>query len=210
MHLPDGYLAAPVWATLDVFGAGVVGLSVAWLRGRLPEDAPPRMGVLGAFVFAAQVINVPVAFGTSGHLLGGVLVAGLLGPVAAGVVMAAVFVIQCLVFQDGGLTALGANFVNMGLVGAYGGWALLSVLRRVLPRDAAVFAAAWASVVATSALVAVELALSDVVALAPSLAAMTAVHAVIGLVEGAVTVAAVRFVERVRPELLAGTVLARR
>lgn len=212
MHLPDGFLSPPVWAALDVVALGTLAVSVHRVRDRLPEAVVPRMGMLGAFVFAAQLVNVPVAAGTSGHLLGGVLVASLVGPEAAALVMASVFVIQCLLFQDGGILALGANVVNMGLTGTIGGYWLLRGGLAVAPprwRDAVVFGAAWLTVVTSSALVSVELALSGTVPLVPSLVAMVTVHAAIGVVEGAITVAVVRFVERVRPEVLDGTPLAR-
>lgn len=213
MHLPDGFLSPPVWAALDVLAVGTVAGCAVQLRRNVPEEVVPRMGMLGAFVFAAQMVNVPVGVGTSGHLLGGVLVAAMVGPAAATIVMTAVFVTQCLLFQDGGILALGANIVNMGVSGTIGGYLLLRGLIRVVPRrlrDGVVFGAAWFTVVCTSALVSIELALSGTVPLGPSLTAMVAVHAVIGLVEGAITVAVVRFVERVRPEVLIGTPLADR
>lgn len=211
MHLADGFLSPPIWASFDALAFGTLGLCAWRLRGELPESRVPRMGMLGAFVFAAQMVNVGVASGTSGHLLGGVLVATLVGPEAATLVMAAVFVIQCLLFQDGGILALGANVVNMGLSGTIGGYLLLRGLLRVVPerlRDAALFAAAWFTVTGTSALVSVEMAASGTVPLGPSLVAMVSVHALIGLLEGAVTVAVVRFVRRVRPAVLEDTVLA--
>lgn len=210
MHLPDGFLSPPVWAGLDGLAVLTLGVCVVRLRGRLPEQAVPRMGMLGAFVFATQMVNVPVAAGTSGHLLGGVLVAALVGPAAATLVMASVFAIQCLLFQDGGILALGANVVNMGLSGTIGGYYLLRLLLRVLParlRDVGVFGAAWFTVVASSALVSLELTASGTVPLVPSLVAMVGVHSLIGLVEGSITVAVVRFVERARPEVLVGTPL---
>lgn len=209
MHLPDGFLSPPVWAALDLLAVGSLAGCLARLRS-VPDEVPPRMGMLGAFVFSAQLVNVPIAAGTSGHLIGGVLVASLVGPAAGTVVMAAVLAVQCLVFQDGGLLALGANLVNMGLTGTIGGYALLALGRRAIPRDLAVFAAGWASVMASAALVSVELWASGTAPLAASLAAMLGVHALVGALEGAVTVAVVRFVERARPELLAGTVLERR
>lgn len=209
MHLPDGFLSPPVWIALDLLAIGTIGGCVARLRRTLPEAAVPRMGMLGAFVFAAQLVNVPVAAGTSGHLLGGVLVAALVGPEAATITMAAVFITQCLLFQDGGLLALGANLVNMGLSGTIGGWLALRVLRMGPPwsRDFAVFVAAWLAVVMSSVMVSVELALSGTAPLGPSLVAMVGVHAVIGLLEGAVTLAVVRFVARARPATLDGTLL---
>lgn len=209
MHLPDGFLSPPVWASLDALAlVTVAGCTAALQRQDLPEETVPRMGMLGAFVFAAQMVNVPVGAGTSGHLLGGVLVASLVGPYAATLVMAAVFLLQCLLFQDGGILALGANVINMGLSGTLGGYLLLRVLLRWSPsRDLAVFLAAWLSVVGSSALVSVELALSGAAPLTLSLVAMVGVHALIGLVEGSITLAVVRFVARVRPETLTGTPL---
>ncbi|MBT3219962.1 MAG: energy-coupling factor ABC transporter permease [Proteobacteria bacterium] len=211
MHLPDGFLSPPVWGALGLVAVATLGVCVVRVRRDMPEDMVPRMGMLGAFVFAAQMVNIPVAAGTSGHLLGGVLVASLLGAEAATLVMASVFVIQCLLFQDGGMLAMGANIVNMGLTGTIGGFLLMcAALRVVKPRyrDLAVFGAAWFTVVATSALVSLELTASGVVPLVPSLVAMVSIHAVIGLIEGAVTVGVIRFLERVRPEVLDDTPLA--
>ena len=180
MHLPDGFLSPPVWIATDLLAVATLAACVRRLKRTLPDEIVPRMGMLGAFVFAAQLVNVPVAAGTSGHLLGGVLVGSLVGPEAATLVMASVFFIQCLLFQDGGILALGANIVNMGVVGGFVGY-----------------------------YVSVELGLSGTVPLTPSLFAMVGVHALIGLVEGGITVAVVRFVERVRPETLEGTALQR-
>ncbi len=212
MHLPDGFLSPPVWIATDLLAVATLAACVRRLKRTLPDEIVPRMGMLGAFVFAAQLVNVPVAAGTSGHLLGGVLVASLVGPEAATLVMASVFFIQCLLFQDGGILALGANIVNMGLSGTIGGYWLMRGLMRLTParaRDAALFVAAWFTVLGSSALVSVELGLSGTVPLTPSLFAMVGVHALIGLVEGGITVAVVRFVERVRPETLEGTALQR-
>ena len=210
MHLPDGFLSPPVWLAADAVAFATLAACVHRLKGQLPEEVVPRMGMLGAFVFAAQMVNVPVAAGTSGHLLGGVLVASMIGPEAATLVMASVFIIQCLLFQDGGILALGANIANMGLSGTLGGYAVLAGLLRLgLARDLALFGAAWFTVVGSSALVSVELGLSGTAPLLPSLIAMVGVHALIGILEGAITVSVVRFVERVRPETLDGTPLHR-
>src|SRR4029077_16067991 len=112
MHIPDGFLSMPVWGTLDVVSAP----AVAWVARRAQRDRKdhriPLLGVMGAFVFAAQMINFPVGPGTSGHLVGGALLAIVLGPAAAALVMTAILVLQALVFQDGGVLALGANVFN--------------------------------------------------------------------------------------------------
>ncbi len=206
MHIPDGFLTVPVWAPLAAASVGVVTFAAHRTHATLDQERVPLMGVMGAFVFAAQMINVPVAGGTSGHLLGSVLLAVLLGPHVATLVMASVFVVQCFLFQDGGFTSLGANLFNMGIVGTYGGYYLYRGVRLVLPRRpgsyAAVMLACWLSVVGASVLVAVELSLSGIVAFVPCLIAMAGVHALIGLFEGAITVAVLSFLVRVRPDLL--------
>src|ERR1700752_1929352 len=115
MHIPDGFLSPPVWATLDVLSVPAAG----WMARRAQRDTEdrkiPLMGVMGAFVFAAQMINFPIPLGTSGHLVGGALLTIVLGPAAASVVMTAILAVQALVFQDGGIMALGANVLNMAL-----------------------------------------------------------------------------------------------
>ena len=139
----------------------------------------PLMGVLSAFIFAAQMINFPVMGGTSGHLLGGVLAAVLLGPWAGAVVIASVLIFQCLVFQDGGLTALGANILNMALAGTLGGYFIYRVIAKLLGGRRGIVtgavAAAWLSVVAAASLCALELALSGTSPLGLVLPAMAAV-----------------------------------
>jgi cobalt/nickel transport system permease protein len=162
------------------------------------------MGVLGAFVFAAQMINFPVPGGTSGHLLGGVLLSLLLGPAVGSVVLFCVFVVQALLFQDGGITVLGANFINMGLSGTLGGWLIVRLAakgRSGLYRDSVIFMACWLSVVLGSLLVAGQLWLSGNAPLIPVMVTMGSVHAFIGLGEGLITVACLRFLLSARPSL---------
>ncbi|MBI4575703.1 MAG: energy-coupling factor ABC transporter permease [Planctomycetes bacterium] len=200
MHIPDGLLAPEVWLPLAGVAAAGCALAARRTASTLDDRRVPLMGVLGAFVFAAQMVNFPVGPGTSGHLAGGVLLAALLGPAAAALVMACVLVLQCLLFADGGLTALGANVVNLALLAVYGGHLLRRVLLRVLPESAATFLAAWASVVTAAAAVALEAAASGH-RLEAWLPLMVGVHAVVGLGEGAITVAALRAVRVARPDL---------
>jgi cobalt/nickel transport system permease protein len=163
------------------------------------------MGVMAAFIFAAQMLNFPVVGGTSGHLLGGVLAAVLLGPWAGAIVIAVVLVVQCLIFQDGGLTALGANILNMSFVGTMGGWAVFVLLKLALGKKgvlAAVAVAAWISVIMASAACALELALSGTVAAAVVFPAMLGIHALIGIGEAVITTLAVSFVLKTRPDLM--------
>jgi cobalt/nickel transport system permease protein len=207
MHLPDHFLSPSIALGLDVVAAGAVAVAARRARRSLDEQDAPLLGLLGALVFAAQMVNLPVGGGTSGHLLGGVLVASVLGPAAGTLVMASVFLMQCLLFQDGGLLALGANFLNMGLVGTVGGYYLARFFTRCFPsraaRSACVFAASWISIVAASALVAVQLWLSGTAPLGPVLVAMLSWHALIGLLEGAITTSALSLLARARPALLA-------
>src|SRR5437899_12228386 len=121
MHIPDGFLSTPVWATLDLAAAPAVGYFARRAQG-LEQSKVPLLGVMGAFLFAAQMINFPVGVGTSGHLVGGALLACTLGPAAASVVMCAILAIQALVFQDGGILALGANVFNMAIAGVLAGY----------------------------------------------------------------------------------------
>ncbi len=206
MHIPDGFLDVKTWAALDVASAGILGLSSYKAARKLQEKAVPLMGVTAAFIFAAQMLNFPVAGGTSGHFLGGVLAAVLLGPWAGFIVMAAVLIIQALVFQDGGILALGANAFNMGLVAAMGGYLVYFATTRLIKGRGGIlagsFIAAWLSVVAASLACAVELAVSGTAPLSVTLPVMVSVHAVIGLGEGIITALAVGLVLAARPDLV--------
>ena len=135
MHIPDAVLSPAVAAATSVVAAGGLAVCLWKLKHHLAERTPVLMGVMSAFVFAAQMVNFPLyPLPISGHLLGGVLSAVLLGPWAGAVVIAAVLIVQCLLFGDGGVTALGANFVNMGLIGSIGGYAIYAPLRRAMRR----------------------------------------------------------------------------
>jgi cobalt/nickel transport system permease protein len=165
------------------------------------------MGVMAAFIFAAQMFNFQVVGGTSGHLLGGVLAAVLLGPWAATLVMASVIAVQALVFQDGGLVVMGANIFNMGIIGTLGGFYLYRAIAAALggERRARIPAAAiagWASVVTGSVAMSLELAASETIALQIAVPAMVGVHLLIGIGEALITAAAVGFIAATRRDLL--------
>ncbi len=205
MHIPDGYLSTPVLVGMDMVAAGVVAYGVKAVEKRLGERQVPALAVTAAFIFAAQMINVPVPGGTSGHLLGGVLAAILLGPWAAVLVMATVIATQCFLFGDGGITALGANVFNMGILSTIGGYAVFRAGSAVLGegrRSTTVFLAAWVSTLLGALATALQLAASGTAAPALLLPTMLAVHAVIGVLEGAVTVAALSALSVTRPDLL--------
>jgi cobalt/nickel transport system permease protein len=207
MHIPDGLLAPPVTAAAGALAAGGFGYALHRLKRTLGERTTVLMGIMSAWVFAAQMVNFPVGPGVSGHLLGGVLAAVTLGPWAGAGVIGAVLLVQCLLFNDGGLLALGANFVNLGLVGAIGGYAIYAPIRRAIGGRTGVLVgamvAAWCSVLLASVAFSVELALSGRVRdFRRILGWMTLVHAVIGVGEAVITGLVLRFVLLTRPDLI--------
>ncbi len=206
MHLPDGFVDVRTGLAAGALAIAGVGVALREAGRSLPRRKVPLMGLAAATVFAAQMINFPVAGGTSGHLLGAALTAVLLGPSAAVVVMTCVLVVQCLVFADGGITALGANVFNMAVVGSLGGWAIYAGLRRILPGPRGLLAAAafagWASTVLAALCCAGELALSHRAPAGLVFPAMTGIHVLIGLAEATITAVVLAAVARSRPELL--------
>jgi cobalt/nickel transport system permease protein len=209
MHIPDGFLSPEVAAGTAVVAAGAVGVGLRRAGTRLDDRLVPLLGVTGAFVFAAQMLNLPVAGGTSGHFLGAALATVLLGPWLATLVLAVVLATQSFVFADGGVSALGANIVDMGVLGALVVGGLMLAARRLLPQRRAVLlciagAGAWLAVVAGAAGTAACLALSGTVPLGTVLPAMLAVHVVIGVGEAVVTVAALSALMATRPDLIGG------
>jgi cobalt/nickel transport system permease protein len=208
MHIPDGFLSGEVAIATSVGGAAAVAVAVRRAERTLDERRVPLLGVTAAFVFAAQMLNFPVAGGTSGHVLGAALAAILLGPWLACLVMAVVLAAQALVFADGGITALGANVLNMGVLGALLAGGVVVAGRRLLGPSRAVLMAlaatsAWLAVMAGAVATSLELALSGTVPLATVLPPMVAVHTLIAAGEAAVTVAAVSAVLATRPDLVA-------
>ncbi|MCC6683295.1 MAG: PDGLE domain-containing protein [Phycisphaeraceae bacterium] len=211
MHIPDGFLNAATAATMGGLSAASLGLALFEAKRRLEPKRVPMLGLSAAFVFAAQMLNFPVAGGTSGHLIGGTLTAVLLGPSAAVVVISAVLIVQCFLFADGGVTALGANIFNMAVIGGVVGWLIYRGIRMLLPRKPddlfatllAAMVAAWCSTVLASVFCAAQLAASGTVAWKLALLAMAGVHMLIGVGEGLITAAALAAVAATRPELLA-------
>ena len=196
MHIPDGFLSPPVWATLDAVSLPAVGLIARRAQRDTEEATVPLLGVMGAFVFAAQMINFPVGLGTSGHLVGGALLAMVLGPSAAVVVMTAILVIQAFVFQDGGVMSLGANIFNMALAGVFAGY-LPYRYWGASPRGrkAAIFAGGTLSVLVSACLALTQLAISGV-PLRRWLPVSMVLFVVSAILEGAITVAALGAIER--------------
>jgi cobalt/nickel transport system permease protein len=206
VHIPDGFLDTKTAVAAGALAAAGLGVALRRARLHLPPRRVPLLGLTAAFVFAAQMINFPVAGGTSGHLIGAVLAAVLLGPSAAVIVISAVLIVQCLMFADGGISALGANIFNMGIIGGVGGWAVYYLVSRLVKGlfgcvVAAAFAA-WCSTVMASVACAGELASSHTVRWAVALPAMAGVHILIGIGEGLITALVLVAIARTRPELV--------
>ena len=210
MHIPDGFINAGTSAGAALIAAGGVTVAVKKTSRYLDDKRVPIAGLTAAFVFAVQMLNFPVAAGTSGHLLGGALAAILVGPWAGALCVTVVLVVQAF-FADGGITALGLNVLDMAFVTALGGYAIFLGLRKVFPneRSSVVVAsgiAAGISVVLSALVFVIQFAIGGNVdlALGSVLAAMVGVHTLIGLGEGIITAATVGLVLSVRPDLVYG------
>jgi cobalt/nickel transport system permease protein len=211
VHVPDGFLDAPTSVATGVVAAVGIGLALRGARRELDDRTAPLAGLVATFVFATQMLNFPVASGTSGHLLGGALAAVLVGPSTGLLCMAVVFLVQCLLFADGGITALGTNISLMGIVTVVVGWAVFRGAQAVLPKKVSMVAPAAAA----AALVSVPVASMVFVALYAAggtvdiplgqlTTAMVGVHTLIGIGEAAITFLAVGSIVAVRPDLVYG------
>jgi cobalt/nickel transport system permease protein len=201
MHIPPGFLKPEIWIPMTGVTAAGVGYALKKTGAAVDERRTPVMGVMAAFIFAAQMVNFPVAGGTSGHLIGSALAAAIFGIWPAMVIMASVLLIQGFLFQDGGLDALGANIFNMGIWGCLVSGAVIGIGRKLNSRVflPSVALGAWLSVVGAAALCAIQLGLSGTSPLGIVLPAMMGIHAIIGVFEGIVTVLALRFIYAVNP-----------
>ena len=198
MHIPDGFLAPPVWITLDLVCLPTIGWMARQARRDTDDRKIPLLGVMGAFVFAAQMIDFPVGLGTSGHLVGGALLAVALGPAAACIVLTAILAIQAFVFQDGGIVVLGANVFNMAIAGVLAGY-LPSRLWGSRWRSVALVAGGALSVLVSACLALAELLISGVRMPGQLLFISMGLFLANALIEGAITLAAVRAIERLNP-----------
>ena len=207
MHIPDGFLDTKTAAATAVLSLCGVGYALRRVRRELPPRRIPLLGLAAAFLFVAQMVNFPVLAGTSGHLVGGVLVAALLGPSAAVVVVTTVLVVQCFLFGDGGITALGANVFNMAIVDSVSGYAIYRATSGIVPglrgRIAAVAFAGWCSTLIASITCAGELAWSGTVSWQAAFSAMAGVHMLIGVGEGLISALVYLGIARTRPDLAA-------
>ncbi len=205
LHIPDGFLNLVVSLIFWALTIIAVGIAISKTNKALGEKQVPLMGIMAAFIFAAQMLNFPVAGGTSGHFLGGALAAIVLGPWAGILVMTAVISVQAILFQDGGLLVMGANIFDMGVLTAIIGFGLYRIVSGSANKTlklAVAGAAAWLSTVAAALLTALQLWISGTSSLQVVMPAMLGVHVLIGIGEALITVAALAFIMQARPDLL--------
>ena len=204
MHIPDGFI--PLWQCAIYYVILIVALylSLRWARKNLDEKMVPLMAVLAAGIFAIMSMNVPIPWGTSGHMVGGALVAIIFcAPEAAVIIFTLVLLVQGLFFGDGGLTALGANVLNMGIIGGFTGLYVFKALRKPLGKVPSIFIASWLAIFLAAEAVAVEMWLAGTFPLGLGLMFMGLYHSVIGIIEGILTVVVILALEKTRPDLLA-------
>jgi cobalt/nickel transport system permease protein len=199
MHIPDGFLSTRVWGTMDLVAIPAIAYTARRAQREFDHHKVPLMGVMGAFIFAAQMINFPVGNGTSGHLVGGALLSYTLGPASAAIVMTAILATQALVFQDGGLLALGANVFNMAIAGVIAGYLPYVLLRG---RKAGIFLGATVSLLVSALLALLELTLSGVPMPPAILTVSLGLFVISALLEGAITLAVIQALESIQPGFL--------
>ena len=199
MHIPDGFLSTPVWSVMGAASIPAVAYLARRAQSQVEEARAPLLGVMGAFVFAAQMINFPVGVGTTGHLVGGALLAFTLGPAAAAVVMTAILAVQALVFQDGGVLALGTNVFNMAIAGVLAGYLPYHYWGASRRRNTAIFLGGALSVMVSAILAVSQLLLSGVRIPAALLWLSLGLFGVTAALEGGITLAVIRSLEALNP-----------
>jgi cobalt/nickel transport system permease protein len=203
MHIPDGFLSVLVSIIFWIISAVMIGIALKKTSRLLGERQVPLMGVLAAAIFAGQMLNFSVTGGTSGHLLGAAIATILLGPWPAVLVMTSVVSVQAILFQDGGLLALGANIFNMAIVGVFVSYAVYTLVKKLIKNIfVSGFLAAWSSIFLASLACALELAISGTSPANIAVPAMAAIHALIGVGEGLITIGAMALIYASRKDLL--------
>ena len=204
MHIPDAFM--PIWqgAIYWIIALIFVALALRWAKNELTEEKIPMVAVLAAAVFALMSFNLPISMGTSGHLIGAALVAIVLGsPFAAVFILTLVLIVQGVLFGDGGITTMGANIINMGVIGGFVGYYTFHTLMPITKNlTIAAFPAAWLACFIPAEVCAIEMYLAGTFPLIAGLIAMGVYHALIGIIEGAITVLALRLILNVRPDLM--------
>ena len=207
MHIPDGLMYPATAAVTGIAGAGAVAYALRKSREELDEKRIPVVGLTAAFIFAAQMVTIPVAGGTSAHLLGGAMAGIMLGPWIGTLVVSVVYLVQAIGFADGGVTALGANILCMGVLPAFGGYYFFRAVTRVLTRTRAAYlgsvaVTSWLSIIAASVLASVFIVLGGPLPLA-AFPIMIGIHALVGILEAVISTSVVAAVLASRPDLLA-------
>lgn len=206
MHIPDGFLSTAVSVSTYVISGGTIAAGVSGrLKKKLDHKNVPMLGVMAAFIFAAQMVNFPIIGGTSGHLIGAAMAAVIFGPWTASIIMTTILAIQCFLFADGGITALGANVLNMAIVAVFTGYYSFRLFNRNQFKisTAAIFISSWLSVVLSAIFAAAEISftVSNNVAFIEAIKLMLYWHAIIGLGEGLITVIIVKYLKKVKPDI---------
>ncbi|WP_456472275.1 cobalt transporter CbiM [Methanocaldococcus sp.] len=202
MHIPDGFM--PLWESVLFWVISLVFIakSIMWAKNNLDEKSVPLFAALAAGIFAAQALNMPIPWGTSGHLVGAALTAIIFdSPWAAVLMLTLILIVQGLFFADGGLLAMGANIFNMGIVGGFVGYYVYKALKNTNDFVAA-FAAGWAATFIAAIACAIEMAIAGTFPLDKGLLFMGLYHAFIGIIEGVITAVVVSFLKSARPDLV--------
>ncbi|HAR63906.1 MAG: cobalamin biosynthesis protein CbiM [Candidatus Margulisiibacteriota bacterium] len=210
MHIPDGFLDTKTILLTSTLSAGYLAYSLKKARTILDNKTVPVIGLLSAYIFAGQMINFPVLAGTSGHLIGATLATIVVGPILASIIISVVLIIQCLLFGDGGITALGANILCMGMIAVWTSYFAYKGLHAFFSKEktaVVLFIASWTSVVAASAICSLLLITSHTTPLLSTIIAMVGIHSLIGIGEGIITVATTNAIRKAKPELLSEGVL---
>jgi cobalt/nickel transport system permease protein len=207
MHIPDGFLSLPVAAATYGISAAIGAATIVQAKRRFSDRFVPLAGISAAFIFAAQMINFPIGGGTSGHFLGAMLACLLLGPSVGFWIMTLVLTMQCFLFADGGITALGANALNMGIIGGIIPYALFVLIVKVLPKGKSSFLTltfifSWLAVVLAAFACSIELGVSGTIPFMVVIPVMTGSHVLIGLGDAVVTTAVLSYMLNARPNLV--------
>jgi len=206
MHIPDGFVDLKTVITTSVVAAGGLGTSIYKVKKIFKARTIAIMGVLAALIFALQMINFSIPGGTSGHLLGGALSSVIAGPFGGSIILAVVLIVQALIFNDGGITALGANIFNMAIIGVFSSYLIYFFIRKISRSKInfyiAIAVASWLSVVFASTFAALELGISGTYEMGITLKAMILVHMITGAAEAIITTLIIAFMDRVRPDVM--------
>lgn len=204
MHIPDAFIPIPQGIVYWVIAVVFVALALRWAKNEMSEEKLPLVAVLAAAIFAIQSFNLPVSMGTSGHLVGGALAAIVLGsPFAAVFILTMVLIVQGVLFGDGGITTMGANIINMGVIGGFVGfYSYKGIKAATKSMPVSAFIAAWLACLIPALACAVEMFIAGTFPLMEGLVAMGIYHAIIGVIEGVITVAAIYLITNVRPDLV--------